>query len=763
MILCEGRYYVFTTGRGIPIKVSTNKLHWSSAGTVFPVNRAPAWTTNAVPLFDGTFWAPDIVHVNGRYLLYYSVSSWGSQVSAIGLASSPTLDSSRPDYGWTDHGPVIQSGVGDPYNCIDPSVLLDENGRLWLAFGSYWQGIYVVELDPQTGLRAQPQTSPVRVAWNDQIEAAHLYRRGGYYYLFVNWGTCCAGVDSTYQIRVGRSVSPTGPFRDRNGVSLVQRGGEVFLESTGRFVGPGHAGVYREGDQYWVTFHYYDGLDQGTPKLGMARLDWTEDGWPVAGLDWSAFYSFETDARDQGRLYDGTLYNGARVEPVSGRGRGVRLSGTGAYVGLPASVANARTVAFWARWDGGGTWQRFLDFGDGTSRYFLLTPRADNGRFRCALTTSGPGGEIRLDAPFAFPTGSWAHVAVTFEPQRAVLYLNAAPVAVRSNLNLVPWQIQARSNYLGLSQWPDPPYQGWLDSVRIYGRALTPVEIRRLAWVHPGLAHWYDFASGLRDQVGTAHPRSVTGVEATAEGLDFNGAVGSHLELPGGLITVSYPVTLECFVRFGTNEPGARLFELGDVQAGGPARFVSFTPRTASDTARLTFNYSGAGVNLDIGPALDGQAVHLVWVLDPTQGRVTVYTNGVRARLYEGVVPSLLGVGSGRAYLGRSLVGDSPPLRALIQDFRVYAGALSEEDVRANSLAGSGGAGLAVSLVVEPVGPGVRIRWPSYALGFQLEITDRLGDPARWTQVPSAAALRDDFWELILPWTSEPRFHRLRR
>jgi len=763
MIRAGDRYYVFTTGRGIPIKVSTNRLHWSSAGTVFPVDRAPAWTTNAVPQFDGTFWAPDVVYVEGRYLLYYSVSSWGSQVSAIGLATSPTIEPVQGVSPWTDQGPVIQSRVGDPYNCIDPSVFRDWDGRLWLVFGSYWQGIYIVELDPQTGMRLQPSAPPVRLAWNDQIEAAHLTRRGPYYYLFVNWGTCCAGIDSTYQIRVGRALSPTGPFRDRNGVDLVQRGGEVFLESSGRFVGPGHAALFHDGSLSWVTFHYYDGLDRGIPKLGMARVEWTSDGWPVAGLDWNAFYSLETDARDHGRLYDGALHNGARLEAVPDRGQAARLNGTGEYVSLPTPLANARTVAFWARWDGGPNWQRFLDFGDGTSRYFFLTPRADNGRLRCALTTSGPAGELRLDAPMAFPTGSWAHVAVTFESRRAVLYFNGIPVAIRSNVALLPWQIQARSNYLGLSQWPDPSYRGWIDSLRVHGRALTATEVQRLAWVHPALAHWYDFAVDTRDRIGTAHPRALIGVTQSSDGLVFHGTSEASVEFPGGLISVSHPVTVECFVRFGTNLPGARLFEFGDVQRGSPVRWVQFVPRTASGTARFAFSYSGAGAQLDVGPAMDGQEMHLVCVLDSTAGRVTVYTNGVQALVYEGVVPSLLGVGTERAYLGRSLLGDSPPLRAVVRDFRVYGGRLTPEEVRANAGAGPGQAALAVKLAMDRRDATLRLRWPAYALGFQLESTDALGGAGLWMRQPYGPVLRDDFWELTLPLPTGPQFHRLRR
>lgn len=763
LIRAGDRYYVFTTGRGIPIKVSTNRLHWASAGTVFPVDRAPAWTTNAVPQFDGTFWAPDVVYVGGRYLLYYSVSSWGSQISAIGLATSSMIEPGQGGTAWTDQGPVIQSRTGDPYNCIDPSVFHDSDGRLWLVFGSYWQGIYIVELDPQTGMRVQPSAPPVRLAWNDQIEAAHLTRRGPYYYLFVNWGTCCAGIDSTYQIRVGRSLSPTGPFRDRSGVNLVQRGGEVFLESSGRYVGPGHAALFSEGTGSWVTFHYYDGLDRGLPKLGMARVEWSADGWPVAELDWNAFYSLETDVRDHGRQYNGSLQNGARLEPVPDRGQAARLRGTDEYLSLPTSVANARTVAFWARWDGGPNWQRFLDFGDGTGRYFFLTPRADNGRLRCALSTSGLAGEFRLDAPMAFPTGSWAHVAVSFESRRAVLYFNGVPVVTHSNVPVVPWQVRARSNYLGLSQWPDPSYRGWIDSVRVYGRALNPAEVQRLVWVHPALAHWYDFAEGPRDRIGTVHPRALIGVTQSTDGLAFSGAHQAWVELPGGLISVSHPVTVECFVRFGTNPPGARLFEFGDVQGGSPVRWVQFVPRTASGTARFGFNYSGAGAQLDVGPAMDGQVMHLVCVLDSMAGRVTLYTNGVQAVVYEGVVPSLLGVGTELSYLGRSLLGDSPPLHAVVRDFRVYGGRLTAEEVRANASAGPGQAALAVKLAVDRQDATLRLRWPAYALGFQLESTDPLAGSGLWARQPYGPVLREDVWELTLPLPTGPQFYRLRR
>ena len=198
----------------------------------------PSWTTSAVPGFTGNFWAPDISYFNGLYHLYYAVSTFGSQVSAIGLATNPTLDPSNPSYLWTDQGPVIESTTAVPYNCIDPSVTFDTSSNLWMSFGSFWNGIYMVQLDPSTGLINTDSPGRIHEAFNnasgDPIEASYLYQHGSYYYLFANWGTCCAGVNSTYNIRMGRSTNITGPYLDHNGVNMVSGGGTLVPQNHGQ-------------------------------------------------------------------------------------------------------------------------------------------------------------------------------------------------------------------------------------------------------------------------------------------------------------------------------------------------------------------------------------------------------------------------------------------------------------------------------------------------------------------------------------------------
>jgi arabinan endo-1,5-alpha-L-arabinosidase len=244
IIKSNGRYYTFGTGPGILSKSSADGVVWKDGPAIF--STPPAWVIGAAPGFNGDFWAPDIAVINGKYCLYYSVSSWSSQQSGIGLVTNPTLDPTDPNYLWTDQGIVIQSFNGSSYNTIDPCVTFDANGNPWLAFGSYWNGIYLVQLDPVTGKRITPSSTLYHLAYNSSIEANCLFRRGGYYYLFVNWGSCCSGVNSTYNVRVGRSTSITGPYLDRNGVDLRSSGGTLFLEATGKYAGPGHVGILNE-------------------------------------------------------------------------------------------------------------------------------------------------------------------------------------------------------------------------------------------------------------------------------------------------------------------------------------------------------------------------------------------------------------------------------------------------------------------------------------------------------------------------------------
>lgn len=275
----EGAWWLFSTGVRLTLSRSPDLQTWERVGPVLP--EPPGWAAEVAPnnrRFH--FWAPDIIRVGDLWHLYYSVSEFGKNTSAIGLATSLALDPAHPDHKWTDRGIVLRSRKGDDFNAIDPSVLRAPDGRLWMAYGSFWGGLFLVELDPRTGLRLDPEASPIQLAWSEEIEAPTLYHRDGYYYLFFNDGLCCRGKDSTYRIRVGRAREITGPYLDDQGRDLRERGGRLVIGTQGDFIGPGHATVVIDGDQQWLAMHFYDGTRGGAPTLALRRLEWTDDGWP---------------------------------------------------------------------------------------------------------------------------------------------------------------------------------------------------------------------------------------------------------------------------------------------------------------------------------------------------------------------------------------------------------------------------------------------------------------------------------------------------
>ena len=150
-----------------------------------------------------------------------------------------------------------------------------------MAFGSYWSGIKLIELDSKTGHRVATDSPMYSLAHHDSIEAAFIHRRDTNYFLFINWGQCCRGTNSTYEIRIGRSAKITGPYLDRDGRDMMFDGGTPFLNSKPPFYGPGHAGIITVAGQDWFSCHYYDGNNRGRSQLWVGKLSWDTNGWPI--------------------------------------------------------------------------------------------------------------------------------------------------------------------------------------------------------------------------------------------------------------------------------------------------------------------------------------------------------------------------------------------------------------------------------------------------------------------------------------------------
>jgi arabinan endo-1,5-alpha-L-arabinosidase len=316
--VCNGKFYTYGTGGNA--LVSDDGWTWRR-GTTLPRRGL----------------APDVIHIGDRYYVYVAANIGGQPRAAVNMIWSKSLDPESPDYKWEEGGVVASSDGVEDANAIDPGVFLDPNdGRMWLVYGSYFGYIRLVELDPKTGKRKNPNDTPRNLAIN--CEAADLMYRDGWYYLLATHGSCCRGADSGYQIRMGRSKKVTGPYLDYDGVDMIQGGGKLLIGSGGRVVGAGHFGLLDLGDGVQkFSLHWEADLDRGGASvLDIRPLLWKE-GWPVAGENMKeGTYELES-------VRTGTALELA-VEgmPVGGRrgrggGRGPAAPGAGGRGPAPAA------------------------------------------------------------------------------------------------------------------------------------------------------------------------------------------------------------------------------------------------------------------------------------------------------------------------------------------------------------------------------------------------------------------------------------------
>ena len=275
----DGRWYVFSTHDGVQVRVSPDCRHFTRVGPSFPQGTALAAQYAGDPM---EIWAPDVSRDGGTYWMYYAVLSFGSNNSAIGLATSPTAAPGS----WTDHGLVYATKTGDDINAIDPNLFVDRSGQWWLTFGSFWSGIAQLLLDARNGKPAPGSTAVPRVIASrpdhptHAIEAPSLIAHGGWYYLFASFDYCCRGLESSYRIMVGRSRTVSGPYVDRSGRPMGNGGGTQVLGTHDEIIGPGGQSVVPDGSGFEVIYHYYDGLDAGTPHLALNDLVFDAAGWP---------------------------------------------------------------------------------------------------------------------------------------------------------------------------------------------------------------------------------------------------------------------------------------------------------------------------------------------------------------------------------------------------------------------------------------------------------------------------------------------------
>ncbi|GKZ97875.1 hypothetical protein AnigIFM59636_001693 [Aspergillus niger] len=277
----DGKYFRFSTGGEITYATS-DSLHGprEGVGSVLP-------SGSKINLAGNTDLPPDVHYIDGTYYLFYAVSTFGSQSSAIGLATSTTMDLNS----WNDHGSIgVASNSGKLYNAIDPN-LIKADGTFYMNFGSFYNDIYQVKMN-SAGTKTAGSAA-YNIAFNvtsdHSEEGAFMYQYGSYFYLFFSSGACC-GYDTNrpaageeYKIMVCRSTTATGGFIDKDGNDCQASGGSLVLKSHDNIYGPGGQGVFDDPEYGTILYYHYIntevGYADGDKQFGWNVINWS-DGWP---------------------------------------------------------------------------------------------------------------------------------------------------------------------------------------------------------------------------------------------------------------------------------------------------------------------------------------------------------------------------------------------------------------------------------------------------------------------------------------------------
>ena len=351
---CDGKYYTFGTGSGGLI---------SEDGYT--------WTGGGVRTGGGV--APDVIKIGDRYLVSYSSGFPGTEGKTRGniiTMWTKTLDPESPDFGYSDPMLVAWAEADEDCWAIDPAFLMGPDGRLWCSYGTYFGAIRICELDPKTGDRM-----PGDVATDVAIdcEATAMMYRNGWYYLLATHGTCCDGVNSTYNIVVGRSRNPRGPYVDNVGRDMMEGGGKMVLSAGNRVTGPGHFGhfIVDEGVER-MSCHYEADMDlSGRSVLAINALQWRDD-WPFVADQFKPG-TFEIESVRRGYALE------IAVDFVRMAGRSTR--GFGSVDDPTFSIEEQKLVDVIADWPKGEIGVRANDYMFRPHQRWTITPVEDAGGY----------------------------------------------------------------------------------------------------------------------------------------------------------------------------------------------------------------------------------------------------------------------------------------------------------------------------------------------------------------------------------------------
>ena len=388
----NGEYYCYSTDvafgatppAGIQVRKSADLVQWSFVGWAF--NGVPSVASQYISSGGGTannaLWAPYIIQVGSELRLYYSISSATCKLSAIGLATA-----TNPEGPWTQKGIVVGSACNLAMtNAIDPTVVITPGGQHWMYYGSAYDGIYIVQLDPATGLTLKPGDVGKRIAnrgftngqYNGNIEGAEIiyHPQLKKYFLFIAYDW----LETKYNVRVARGDNPDGPFYDYNGTDVNTNIDHIPMiiapyqfSGHGGWQGTAHCTVFDDGaGHYFIAHQGRPGVDFYYMDLHVRKLFWTPDGWPVASPE---RYAWEGDSTVTASVLTGDWeqidlgyqvvpgYQAEQVSPDLQVAVTLSLAADGSFNGSSSNKWSYTAPWLTLSWNGGRTDQLFVQPG----------------------------------------------------------------------------------------------------------------------------------------------------------------------------------------------------------------------------------------------------------------------------------------------------------------------------------------------------------------------------------------------------------------
>lgn len=374
----------FTPRLGIQVRKSPDLVQWTFVGWVFdalpPLGAAYITQNGGTP--NQALWAPYIIQVGSEYRLYYSLASGTSKLSVIGLAVG-----SSPEGPWQERGVVVGSTSGlSITNAIDPTVVVTPTGDEWMYYGSAFDGIYALQLDPTTGLALTPGDKGKRIAnrgftngvYNGNIEGAEIIYHPGLkrYYLFIAYDW----LETKYNVRAAWGTNPQGPFYDFNGQDVNTNMDHIPMiiapyrfNGHGGWQGTAHCTVFDDGNgQYYIAHQGRPGVDFYYMDLHVRKLFWTPGGWPLASPERYAWENNDTVpvAQLAGTWEQIDLnyqvvpgYQAEQVSPDFQTSVPLTLAADGTFNGTPSDTWSYTGPWLVLRWQGGRTDTLFVQAG----------------------------------------------------------------------------------------------------------------------------------------------------------------------------------------------------------------------------------------------------------------------------------------------------------------------------------------------------------------------------------------------------------------